>query len=182
MQRHFGWRLWCAALRWAGDYGGRIWALAAGTAASVVCGADAPAFVANALGGSEPGRPAGQTQNRQIHRAAGSPGYLPVTARPGRIVCSVLFWIAQAVSGNRSPWADLGQLFTLLTAFNWIVLGPRFARIGKEKLRPLYLKTVGIAGGVATLAAGAALRWPGPLLWLIGPKYAGIWRVRSGYG
>ncbi len=39
---------------------------------------------------------------------------------------------------------------------------------------PLYLKTVGIASGVAALAAGAAFRWPGPLLWLIGPKYANL--------
>jgi O-antigen/teichoic acid export membrane protein len=82
--------------------------------------------------------------------------------------------------GSPKPLAEtgalgrLGQLFTLLTAFNWVVLGPRFARIGKEKLRPLYLKTVGIAGGVAALAAGVAFRWPGPLLWLIGPKYANL--------
>ncbi len=82
--------------------------------------------------------------------------------------------------GSPKPMAEtgalgrLGQLFTLLTAFNWIVLGPRFARIGKQKLRAFYLKTVGIAGGVAALAAGAAFRWPGPLLWLIGPKYANL--------
>jgi O-antigen/teichoic acid export membrane protein len=82
--------------------------------------------------------------------------------------------------GSSKPLAEtgalgrLGQLFTLLTAFNWIVLGPRFARIGEEQLRPLYLKTVGIAGGVAALAAGAAFRWPGPLLWIVGPKYANL--------
>jgi hypothetical protein len=82
--------------------------------------------------------------------------------------------------GSSRPMAEtgalgrLGQLFTLLTAFNWIVLGPRFACIGKEKLRPFYLKTVGIASGVAALASGAAFLWPGPLLWLIGPRYANL--------
>ncbi len=80
--------------------------------------------------------------------------------------------------GSSKPMAEtgalgrLGQLFTLLTAFNLIVLGPRFARIGEEKLLPLYLKTVGIASGIGMLAAAAAFRWPGALLWLIGPKYA----------
>jgi O-antigen/teichoic acid export membrane protein len=82
--------------------------------------------------------------------------------------------------GSPKPMAEtgalgrLGQLFILLNAFNWMVLGPRFARIGKEELRPFYLQTVGIASGVSTLAACAAFLWPGPLLWLIGPKYANL--------
>jgi O-antigen/teichoic acid export membrane protein len=86
--------------------------------------------------------------------------------------------LAVSYFGSPKPVAEtgalgrLGQLFTLLNAFNWIILGPRFARIGQAQLRPLYLKTVGIAAGVAVLAVGAAFRWSGPLLWIIGPKYA----------
>jgi len=82
--------------------------------------------------------------------------------------------------GSPKPMAEtgalgrLGQLFALLTAFNGIVLGPRFARIGEAKLLPLYLKTVGIASGVAALVGAAVFHWPGPLLWLIGPKYANL--------
>jgi hypothetical protein len=82
--------------------------------------------------------------------------------------------------GSPKPMAEtgalgrLGQLFTLLNAFNWMVLGPRFARTAEEALLPLYLKTAGIASGISTLAAGAAFLWPGPLLWLIGPRYQNL--------
>jgi hypothetical protein len=84
--------------------------------------------------------------------------------------------------GSPKPMAEtgalgrLGQLFVLMNAFSWIVLGPRFARISKEKLLPFYLKAMGIATGVSALAAGAAFVWPGPLLWLIGPKYVNLER------
>jgi hypothetical protein len=114
----------------------------------------------------------GQAKGKIIHYIAPRAPLVIFQSLQGQVA---LF--AVSYFGSSRPMAEtgalgrLGQLFTLLSAFNLIILGPRFARIGKEKLRPLYLKTVGIASGIAMLAAGAAFRWPGPLLWLIGPKY-----------
>lgn len=82
--------------------------------------------------------------------------------------------------GSPKPLAEtgalgrLGQLFNLLTAFNWLVLGPRFARVAQAELLPFYLKTVGVAGGIALLTGSVAFRWTGVLLGLVGPKYANL--------
>ena len=67
----------------------------------------------------------------------------------------------------------LGQVFTLLTVFNAVVVGPTAARSTKGRaFVRLYWRTV---TGAAILTAGVGLvccLWPRPLLWLLGEKYS----------
>jgi O-antigen/teichoic acid export membrane protein len=66
----------------------------------------------------------------------------------------------------------LGQIFTLLAAFNGMILGPRFARMEQRFLKRSYLRTAGLVSLVALGASSLALFWPASFLWLLGPKYA----------
>jgi len=68
----------------------------------------------------------------------------------------------------------LGQVFTLLNAFNAVILGPRFARLDMSRIRLFYLRTALAATGVAVLAGCIAFLWPESLLRLLGPKYANL--------
>jgi hypothetical protein len=68
----------------------------------------------------------------------------------------------------------LGQVFTLLNAFNAVILGPRFARLDMGRIRLFYLRTVLAATGVAVLAGCIPFLWPESLLWLLGPKYTNL--------
>lgn len=94
--------------------------------------------------------------------------------------------------GNPTGVADvtaLGRIATLLGVFAAVftnVLAPRFARCqDPARLARLYGLLVG--GAVAALAPLVVLSWllPGPLLWLIGDKYAAlesecVWVVAAG--
>ena len=66
----------------------------------------------------------------------------------------------------------IGMIFAILTATVSALVVPRFARCqDPARLRSLYFQIVAAVGGV--LAAGTLFCWwlPGPLLWLLGPKY-----------
>lgn len=66
----------------------------------------------------------------------------------------------------------LSQLFTLLAMFNSVVVEPYIARIDRAQLLKRYLQVIGAQLLAATVLIGFAARFPGILLWLIGPKYA----------
>lgn len=65
----------------------------------------------------------------------------------------------------------LGQLLTVLMAFNIVVVEPYVARLPRERLRNAYLKlfACGITGAAA-LSVYAFLE-PGVFLWILGPNY-----------
>lgn len=67
----------------------------------------------------------------------------------------------------------IGMIFSILTATVSALVVPRFARCqDPTRLRSLYFQIVPVVAGV--LAAGTLFCWwmPGPLLWLLGPKYS----------
>ena len=66
----------------------------------------------------------------------------------------------------------IGMIFSILTATISALVVPRFARCQDPvRLRSVYFQIVFVVAGV--LAAGTFFCWwmPGPLLWLLGPKY-----------
>ena len=84
-------------------------------------------------------------------------------------------------TGNATGVADitaLGRIAILFTVFSVTfsnILGPRFARCQDPKRIPrLYaILLLGTVAAIAPMVLMAAL-WPGPFLWLLGPKYGGL--------
>jgi O-antigen/teichoic acid export membrane protein len=68
----------------------------------------------------------------------------------------------------------LGQIFTLLTPINGILVEPYFARLPKKHLKSHYLMVVAGASVCGAGAVALARVWPGLFLWVLGPKYAGL--------
>jgi len=66
----------------------------------------------------------------------------------------------------------LGQLFTLLSQMNPLLVEPYFAKLPRQQLRSHYLGAVAAAGGFGLLMVGLARFFPEALLWILGPKYA----------
>jgi O-antigen/teichoic acid export membrane protein len=91
----------------------------------------------------------------------------------GQLVVLILsyFGVAKPIA-EVAALGRLGQLFILLSAFNGIVLGPRFARVDFSRLTRQYLGSVGLTAIVSGAAVAAILMCPSALLWVLGPKYA----------
>jgi O-antigen/teichoic acid export membrane protein len=68
----------------------------------------------------------------------------------------------------------LGQVFTLLTPMNAILVEPYFARLPKERLKSHYLIAVAAAGACGAGVVALAHLFPELFLWVLGPKYAGL--------
>ena len=68
----------------------------------------------------------------------------------------------------------LGQIFTLLSPMNAILVEPYFARLPKERLKSHYLMAVAAAGACGAGMVALACIFPGLFLWVLGPKYAGL--------
>jgi O-antigen/teichoic acid export membrane protein len=78
-------------------------------------------------------------------------------------------YIAQVAALGR-----IGQIFTVLTTFNLMVIEPFIARRTHHRLLPTFLALTGIACCVLTPVVYAAFEWPQVFLLLIGPKYANL--------
>ncbi|MBE7158189.1 MAG: hypothetical protein INR62_07105 [Rhodospirillales bacterium] len=78
-------------------------------------------------------------------------------------------YIAQVAALGR-----IGQVFTVLTTFNLIVVEPFVARLNRQRLLSTYLLFTGVACAALSPVVYAAFRWPGAFLWLIGPKYSDL--------
>lgn len=68
----------------------------------------------------------------------------------------------------------LGQCFTVLMAFNIVVLEPYFARMTREELPRRYAQAVSLATVFCLAMAVLSFRFPYPLLWLLGPQYTNL--------
>ncbi len=68
----------------------------------------------------------------------------------------------------------LGQIFSLLTPINGILVEPYFARLPKKHLKSHYLIAVAVASACGAGAVALARVWPGLFLWVLGPKYASL--------
>ncbi len=68
----------------------------------------------------------------------------------------------------------LGQLFGILSAFNGVIIGPYFASLPRISLFARYFQILTLAILLAAALSVFAFVFPAPLLWLLGPKYAGL--------
>jgi O-antigen/teichoic acid export membrane protein len=68
----------------------------------------------------------------------------------------------------------LGQIFTLLSPMNAILVGPYIAKLSKARLKMNYLLVVVIAVTCGGAAVALARAFPEIFLWVLGPKYAGL--------
>jgi O-antigen/teichoic acid export membrane protein len=112
---------------------------------------------------------------------------------------AVIFWAFQSqislylitVFGktvNMAQVAALGrlaQMFTILMAFNVVVVEPYFARLDRSALPRRYLQAVVLAGLLCFSVSVLSFCFPRPLLWLLGPNYSDLtgevgWMVLSG--
>ena len=66
----------------------------------------------------------------------------------------------------------LGQVFTLLSQMNPLLIEPYFAKLPKQLLKSHYFAAVAAAGGFGLAVVGLARLFPGAYLWILGPKYA----------
>jgi O-antigen/teichoic acid export membrane protein len=71
----------------------------------------------------------------------------------------------------------LGQLFGALTTFNMVIVEPRIARLGSERLLATYLRLVVLAAACCAPVVFFAFIVPGPFLWLLGPQYRDLGNV-----
>jgi O-antigen/teichoic acid export membrane protein len=78
-------------------------------------------------------------------------------------------YIAQVAALGR-----IGQVFTVLTTFNLMVVEPFVARLNHHRLLSTYMMLTGLAFLVLTPVVFAAFAWPQVFLLLIGPKYADL--------
>jgi O-antigen/teichoic acid export membrane protein len=68
----------------------------------------------------------------------------------------------------------LGQIFTLLSPMNALLVEPYFARLPRERLKSHYLLAFVAAGACGAGMVALAHIFPGLFLWVLGPKYAGL--------
>jgi len=68
--------------------------------------------------------------------------------------------------------ARLGQIFTIPSQMNGILVEPYFARLPRTQLRTNYLLAISIAGGFGLSMVALARFFPELFLWVLGPKYA----------
>jgi len=98
---------------------------------------------------------------------------------------AVIFWAFQSqislylvtVFGKTTNMAQvaalgrLAQMFTVLMAFNVVVLEPYFARLSRANLSLRYFQVVGVSGICCSAVVVLSFLFPHPLVWLLGPKY-----------
>jgi hypothetical protein len=78
---------------------------------------------------------------------------------------------------NVAEVAALGrvaQVFLVLTSFNMIIIEPRVARLGRDKLLRTYLLLLLLPCGLCLSIVPLAFAFPGPFVWLIGPNYRSL--------
>ena len=68
----------------------------------------------------------------------------------------------------------LGQVFTLFSQMNPMLVEPYFARLPRQQLKSHYFAAVAVAGGFGLLVVGLSRVFPEALLWILGTKYAGL--------
>jgi O-antigen/teichoic acid export membrane protein len=92
----------------------------------------------------------------------------------------ISIWLI-SIFGSAHQVADIGALgrvgtiFTLLGAVYGTILVPRFARNnGRRRLRIQFFQILASQAVLTSIIVVVVMLFPGPLLWLLGPKYASL--------
>lgn len=116
--------------------------------------------------------------NREMRRylAPLMPGVV-FTAFQGQITLAIitLFGTTERVA-EVAALGRIGQLFLLLSMFNSVLLEPYIARLPASLLPRRYAQVVAGTLLLAAVIGAAGFLIPRPLLWLLGPNYAGLER------
>lgn len=68
----------------------------------------------------------------------------------------------------------LAQIFALAAPMNLLLIEPYFAKLPKAHLKRNYMAAMAVLGGIGGSVVLLAWLFPGPFLWVLGPKYAGL--------
>jgi O-antigen/teichoic acid export membrane protein len=74
----------------------------------------------------------------------------------------------------------LGQLFSIIGAFNGVIIEPYIAKINRQHLLPRYFQILAAAITLSIFLCGFAFIFPEPLLWVLGSKYQNL-RIETGW-
>jgi hypothetical protein len=77
--------------------------------------------------------------------------------------------IAQVAALSR-----ISQLFLILTTFNIVVIEPRVAKLGRDRLLGMYIRLSSLACIFAAIVSWISFKFPQPFIWLLGSKYEGV--------
>jgi hypothetical protein len=73
---------------------------------------------------------------------------------------------------NVGALGRLGQILVIFSQMNPILIEPFFAKLPAARVKRIYSLTLALALASAVLLSGLAFLFPGPLLWILGPKYS----------
>jgi hypothetical protein len=71
----------------------------------------------------------------------------------------------------------INQFFLILTTFNIVVIEPRIAKLGRDRLLKVYIQLISLACILAAIVSWISFKFPQPFVWLLGPKYEGVSNV-----
>jgi len=122
------------------------------------------------------GVPSEQKRRAIIHLALPSIPSVVYFSVQGPLTVLLITIFGRTATGVASVGAlsRLGQVFTLLSQMNPMLIEPYFAKLPRRVLKSHYLGTVAAASGLGLLIVGLAHVFPGAFLWILGPKYAGL--------
>ena len=89
------------------------------------------------------------------------------------IAIITIFGTSQSIA-EVAALGRLGQIFGILQAFNGVIIAPYVASLAFPLFRRRYFQILVLTILVATLISALAFRFPGLLLWLLGPNYQGL--------
>lgn len=95
------------------------------------------------------------------------------TAFQGQITLFIISTFGQQQNiAEVAALGRLGQVFAILGSLNAVVIGPYFAKLPSTLLARRYAQCLLVTMLGCGLVVLAAYVFPGPLLWILGPKYA----------
>jgi O-antigen/teichoic acid export membrane protein len=102
------------------------------------------------------------------------------TAFQGQITIGIITIFGQTKSiADVAALGRLGQLFLLLGAFNSVIVEPYIAQVASRTLTRRYWQMFTLALVIGGCISAFAFKFPGLLIWLLGPKY---YHLRSEVG
>lgn len=100
---------------------------------------------------------------------------LVFTAFQGQISLAIITIFGQTKSiAEVAALGRLGQLFSILGAFNSVVVAPYIAKVAYQNLTKKYFQLLGCTVIIALIISLVAFVYPQPLLWLLGSRYQNL--------
>jgi hypothetical protein len=124
-------------------------------------------------------------QKRVVHLALPNLPSILFYAIQGQITIFIISILGHPGSiAGVGALSRVGQLFTLFSQMNPVLVEPYFARLPQSRVARTYLLVAGLCCGCLVLLVTLVQLWPGPLLALLGKNYSNlraelVWVVAS---